>query len=245
MRLSRITISGIDHRSSYKDIFNLMQLSKKVELGVHLYPSEMEYGTKGYDWFSSLLNVSSKLDKPLNISAHLYVDWTYKFLDGLIIEELADWFYIIHNKSGEPVIKRWQLNFEGNPKDFVFYKMLNLISRYPDREFTISYDDRFKKQLSKLVKNTSRFSLIYNIKKQNVIPPVFDNIQQGYSGELNTDNIKKNLDKITAITPKFYEFWIEMNKEFIDKYKKTEFDFDNAQKFIINALKWSKINSKR
>ncbi|MBN1325265.1 MAG: hypothetical protein JW974_03540 [Alphaproteobacteria bacterium] len=247
MNISHITCSGLREETSYKNVFELLQLSEKVELAVNAYPSVMESGTRGNEWFSYLLEASSNLKKPLNLAVHVDYEWGNKFCNGLIDADLLDWFYMLNKKSGDPVIKRWQINFNGNPRDFSIYKIAKIISNYHDREFIFPYNDKLKKEISKLNATGVKFSLIYdtqhsyNNPQQRWLPPVFDNHKQGYSGGLSGENVSFNLDRISEQVPKNSEIWIQAYKNLINQ-EINEFDFARAKTFINNVLKWSKDN---
>jgi hypothetical protein len=231
-------------------VMELLNISEKVELGIQAHSFAMSYNMPRNVWFNELLNISAAAPKPLNIAIHVNYQWCSDFCHGELAPELLDWFYMTHKNTGQPVIKRWQLNIGDGTAGFDASKLSRIISNNPRREFIFPYNA--KKQfetgaISKLNRSGAEFSLLFDasygagITPGNWTRPAYKNHPQGYAGGLCGENIAQNLDKIAKVVPKDYETWIDAEGKLMTPGTR-RFDADRASDYITQTLKWLKTN---
>jgi hypothetical protein len=155
-----------------------------------------------------------------------------------------------HKNTGEPIIKRWQLNIGDGTKGFEVKKTADIISNYPGREFIFPFNNQKCEEtdaLSKLDLTGVDFSLLFDasygagISPENWSPPVYKNHPQGYAGGLWGGNIEQNLDKIAQTLPKGYEFWIDAEGKLMMPGTR-KFDIERGKDYVLKALDWLKRN---
>lgn len=243
MNLRYITCSGIREFTSYEKIIALLNLSKKVEIGIPANSYIMGNKQPGNEWLFDLLDISSEMENPLNISIHMDNDWAQLFCEkGIIPFDIVEWFFANSKQTDKPVVKRWKFDSGNNPKKFNTEKIVKIINKNPELEFIFSYYDSLKPKFSRLNDMGAKFSLIYNPYQnkpnQRWLPPVFDNHDQGYMGGLCSENVSFNMDKIFALVPKDSNIWVEAFRNLQKQNSSYEFDFDKAKAFVYNTLKW-------
>jgi len=247
-----ITCSDLREDIPPEKAIELLKISDKVELGIQAHPGAMNFGTPRMKWLVELLTISQKLFKPLNIAIHVNYDWCSDFCRGILAGELRYLFFSENKDTGEPLIKRWQLNIGDKTRGFDANKLSQITLNNPDREFIFPYNPGVAELISSLDKTGAAFSLLFDqsygfgITPQQWLPPVYSNHPQGYAGGLYGDNISLNLDKIAKLVPEDYEIWIDAEgKLMIPGAFPRQFDLDRGKDYILQTLKWLENNKIR
>jgi hypothetical protein len=246
MNIRYITCSDLREDVPFDKAVELLQISDRVELGIQVHSSAMRVGMPRNLWLNGLLAISADMPKPLNIAIHVNYDWCSDFCQGKIAPELLAWFDMMHKGTGEPIIKRWQLNIGDGTRGFDVRNTANIISDSSGREFIFPFNnqkDTETDSISKLDAAGVDFSLLFDasygagISPDNWSPPVYKNKPQGYAGGLWGGNIEQNLNIISKVIPENYEFWIDAEGKLMTPGTR-RFDIERGRDYIIKAIKW-------
>jgi hypothetical protein len=246
MNIRYITCSDLREDVPHEKAVELLNISDKVELGIQAHPPVMKEGMPRNSWFNGLLAISAGMPKPLNIALHVNYHWCSDFCRGWIAPELLDWMRMMHEGSGEPIIRRWQLNIGDWTEKVDVKRTAGIISDNPGREFIFPFNDKKPAEtdaVSRLDSAGANFSLLFDasygagVSPDNWAPPVYGNHPQGYAGGLCGENIGRNLDGIARLVPQEYEFWIDAEGRLM-KPGTRQFDIGRGKDYIIKALEW-------
>jgi hypothetical protein len=251
MNIRYITCSDPREDFPHKDAVDLLAVSPLVELGVQAHPSAMSAGMARNKWFSELLNISDSMEVPLNIAVHVNREWCAEFCQGLMSDEIKDWFRRRHAKTNAPLVRRWQLNIGSATCEFNAKNLAGIISDYGDREFIFPYNEKdgVKKAVSGLYKAGAKFSVLYDasggygMTPASWSPPVYENHPQGYAGGLCGENILENLDRISAVVPKDAEIWIDAEGKLKQFGSTRILDTARARDYVMKTLAWMERNN--
>lgn len=243
MYLRYITCSDPREHNPVSEIIKLGVIPS-AEVAVQCHPSKMDQGMARNVWFDQLMHQLYDV-KGMNLAIHINMEWASEIcLNGKIPEILAPWVYA-RNSSGNPIIKRIQINMPEfavqniNPK-----RVARLIAGLPRREFIFQYNDKTKSAVEKLHATGARFSLLFDASGgRGVAPkawqkPIYETHPMGYSGGLSPDNVIHNLRLINAIVPKNTPIWIDAEGRLKSNdlfNEKPRFDTELARQYVTRA----------
>ena len=260
MNLKYITCSDPREFNDIRDIVKLGQLSPRVEIAVQAHPSKMSTGMPRRLWFRDLLKHITRHNCYINLAVHVNREWCDEICrTGKIPEDLKEFFDLVSVYSMQPVIRRWQLNIPSETvKNINIDALKNLLNKNNDKEFIFQCNDNTKDVITKMHKQSARFSVLYDasggrgISPKHWSAPLFSNVSQGYSGGLSPENVGDNLSKIYTVTQipmaKYDknneivytledrdDIWIDAE----GKLKTDDrFDIARARQYVINAENW-------
>ena len=250
MKLRYITMSDPREDLPIAETLELLKLSPLAELGVQAHPHAMMYGLRRNAWFNNLMNSLENSGEMLNIALHINYQWCDDMCDNIIPYEVQNWLNRKNKKTGEPSIKRIQLNIGDGAYLFRPDKASRMIARFPDREFIFPYNERVANKMDALRKTGAKFSLLYDasygagVAPKTYEAPVWDNVNFGYAGGLSLDNVASNLNKINSVLPANYSTWIDAEGR-LRSSTWGGLDLDKARQYLQNALAWQKKNQTR
>lgn len=252
MNLRYITFSDPDENTPIEKLIELLKISEKVELAVQAMASTMSVDMPKYNWFDKLIELSESQEKPLNISMHVNYNWCDGFFGGQLSNELLYWFYSTNKFTGEPTIKRWQLNIGDNTKKYInMSKIIKIIKNHPDHEFIFPYNKKpdVNNVLKKLNDANVEFSVLFNSSygggklPDNWESPIYESHQHGYSGGISPENVYDNLNQIKNRVSDNYTTWVSARGKLV-KPGTRQFDIERAHTYISNTLEWNRKNNK-
>lgn len=249
MRLRYITMSDPREDLTIAETLELLKLSPLAELGVQAHPSAMMYGLNRYNWFANLLNAIDVSGESPNIALHINYEWCDRMCSNSVPYEIGCWLNRKNKKTGEPIIKRIQLNIGDYAYMFNAGKTSSLIASFPDHEFILPYNERVAPKMEALRKTGAKFNLLYDasygagVAPKTYKAPVWDNVNFGYAGGLSIDNVASNLSKINSVLPPDYSTWIDAEGR-LRSSMHGGLDLAKARTYLQNALAWQRINQK-
>jgi hypothetical protein len=164
--------------------------------------------------------------------------------EGIVPNELNWWLRVPNAYTGQPVVKRVQLNIGDYSNKFDVEKLSMLINKHANQEFIFPWNERVAKKIEALKQTGTKFSLLFDgsygagIEPDSWREPVYKDIPNGYAGGLGPGNVIKNLDKISTIVPKDYTTWIDAEGKLRDPKTTKSFTLELAEKYIENAIAW-------
>ena len=241
MDLRYITCSGPDESTSIDSLIKLAKQSKLIEIGV-IANSYIKKGKPQYDWFETLLHSQDISD--INMALHLTHDWCIDFCNNKISPEIQQWLNM-RDKTGKPIIRRWQLNIDNNMNLQQTDAIRNIIKSHPDKEFIFSLNNGpiVMSYIKKLYRTDVPFSLLYDSsygtgsRPDKWEEPHFAGHCHGYAGGLCGENVFENLDKISTVVPYIYKTWIDAEFN-LKKPGTIQFDVNRANDYITKSLLW-------
>ena len=226
-----------------EETLKLLKLSPLAELGVQAHPSAMMYGLKRNIWFNKLVDAIEVSQESPNIALHINYQWCDDMCNNVVPYEIGCWLNCKNKKTGEPIIKRIQLNVGDGAYLFRTQKARDLIARFPDREFILPYNTRVASKMQMLHGTGVKFNLLFDASygtgraPEKYEAPIYPDVNFGYAGGLSADNVCQNLDKINSVLPADYSTWIDAEGRLRNRIF-GEMDLEKAQKYLENALKW-------
>lgn len=250
MKLKYITCSDPREDTSVRSILNFVEKYPISELGVQAHPGPMSYKGRRRGWFNQIMFLCEQMSKQPNIALHINYEWCDCMCQGIIPYEIDKWIHANNEISGEPIIKRIQLNI-GDKTDFMNpEKLSELIKHHDKQEFILPYNPKVARQIESLKRTGAKFSLLFDgsygagISPEKWEKPVYEDIPNGYAGGLGPGNIAINLNKINKLLPKDYETWIDAEGRLRDTYETYSFSLGLAERYVQEAIKWQKQNTK-
>lgn len=246
MKLRYITCSDPREDISVQSILNFASKYPMSELGIQAHYGPMSQNHGRNIWFNKIIDLSKDMITPPNLALHVNYLWCDYMCEGIIPEELSKWIYATNIHTGQPVIKRIQLNIGDSTFTFNTPKLANLIKDHSKQEFIFPYNEHNAPKIEKLKETGAKFSLLFDgsygagISPDKWNKPVYEDIPNGYAGGLGPDNVSENLDKINEILPNDYVTWIDAEGRLRDKSTTHSFTLELAEKYIQNAIKWQK-----
>jgi hypothetical protein len=208
MKLRYVTFTGAGDDTPVKEMIEISLDYPMVEWGILL--SEQSMGAKSRfpsrAWMGSLAAHLELLGVPINLSGHLCGSWMRRLISLGITEEAKAavgplWDYF----------KRMQINFVGW-EDLVTPFMANALD--DDIEWILQNrnNDFVMPLLEKYPKMQTLFDTSGGRGKLPEFPwlPHYSRTFTGYAGGLNPDNIVEQLKRISEVTKKDTEIWIDM-----------------------------------
>lgn len=244
MKLRYITCSDPREDISAESLLNFTAKYPISEIGIQAHPGPMSFGRGRNKWFGEIMKKAQNMPTPPNIALHINYLWCDFMCEGLVPHELDWWLRVPNAYTGQPVIKRIQLNIGDLTNSFDANKLSVLINRHPKQEFIFPWNERTAQKIEKIKKTGAKFSLLFDasygagIEPNKWYAPVYKNIPNGYAGGLGPDNVAKNLDKINALLPQNYETWIDAEGKLRDRCTTESFTLELAEKYLQNALAW-------
>lgn len=244
MKLRYITCSDPREDIPVESLLNFTAKYPIAEIGVQAHRGPMSFEKGRNKWFGEIMKKAQNMPTPPNIALHINYTWCDYMCEGLVPNELDWWLRVPNTFSGQPVIKRIQLNIGDLTNSFDANKLSVLINRHPKQEFIFPWNERTARKIEKLKETGAKFSLLFDgsygagIEPNTWYAPVYKNIPNGYAGGLGPDNVAKNLDKINAILPQGYETWIDAEGKLRDRHTTGSFTLELAEKYLQNALAW-------
>lgn len=245
MKIRYITCSDLRECVPHDDAVNLLRISPRAELGIQAHPKDMEHGQPRHVWMEKLVKISEFADGPLNIAVHVNYNWCTDMCNGVVAPELRKWLDSQNRNNGAPTIRRWQLNIGFGTGRLDEEKIARLVEEYRDREWIFPFNKNTAENIAVLKRAGVPFSLLFDASggagrsPDSWRAPVYDDIPQGYSGGLGPDNVRDNLDRISAVVPIEREIWIDAEGRLM-KPGTREFDRLRGAGYINRALCWEK-----
>lgn len=232
MKITTITVTGVDDSTAIEDIIRISERFPLVEFGILL--SRKQIGRSRFpsaEWLRKLYSVP----KTVRLSGHICGQWVREIFEGkwpvMEFESLLglDFF----NRFG-----RWQLNTHGHAHDWNS-DFLRFISGIPG-QIIFQYDG----------KNTDVLTAAKALGIENIAalfdlshgagalpeswPRNLDGIRCGYAGGLSPDNVSRECHRI-GVAAGNSEVWIDAETRLRsdnDQY----FEISKVEQFITNAL---------
>lgn len=244
MRLKTITCSGANEHNAIEPLIMMLSKYPKAELGIQVSGKKAAFATARYWWLQALRNAMDVSYK-VPVALHINSDWVERFCQGDIASELETWLNYSRLASGEPFIKRVQLNFKIGRETPDLKKMLTAIERCPHQRFIFSYNPENATFIRQVYETGLEFDLLYDsshgegILAESYPPPVFTDITQGYAGGLSAENVNEKLWQISKSLPIGYEFNIDAEGRL--KGEDGHFSLEKARKYLKVASQWDAI----
>lgn len=244
MKLRYITCSDPREDIPVESLLNFMAKYPISEIGVQAHPGPMSFDNGRNKWFGEIMKKAQNMQTAPNIALHVNYAWCDYMCEGLVPYELDWWLRVPNIYSGQPVVKRIQLNIGDFSNKFDVKKLTFLMKRHPKQEFIFPWNERVAKEIDTLKQNGAKFSLLFDgsygagIEPEKWQKPVYNDVPNGYAGGLGPDNVAKNLDKINAILPENYATWIDAEGKLRDRQTTGSFTLELAEKYLQNALNW-------
>ena len=244
MKLRYITCSDPREDIPVESLLNFTAKYPISEIGVQAHPGPMSFERNRNKWFGEIVKKAQNMPTPPNIALHINYHWCDFMCEGIVPNELNWWLRVPNAYTGQPVIKRIQLNIGDYSNKFDAEKLSMLINKHTNQEFIFPWNERVAKKIEMLKQTGTKFSLLFDgsygagIEPSAWYAPVYKNIPNGYAGGLGPDNVAKNLDKINAILPQNYETWIDAEGKLRDRHTTRSFTLELAEKYLQNALAW-------
>ena len=240
MKLKCVTCSGANEHTNIEKLVNLFyNYNDKASIGIQVSGKKSSYGMARYWWIKSLCYYLREQEINLNIALHLNQDWVERFCSGDVPDELTE-FLSLTFSDGEPFIRAIQLNFKiGREKEPKVATLVRMMKLYSDQIFIISYNDSNAKFVQQLYETGAKFELLFDasfgegIAPEERLPPVFDNIPQGYAGGLSPENVADEIDKISKVIAGDGYFSIDAEGKL--KGDDGHFSLERCRAFLENA----------
>ena len=246
MQIEYISCSGPSFYNSCEELLSLLKDYPKAEIGLQLFAKKYYKNSERYNWIVELAQELQKQPTSLKAALHINEQWCEDFANGKISEEIQTFLNFSHF-SGEPVFQRIQLNFLLTREKVSSVETLaNTIKSFPKHRFIMSYNPTNAEFMQQLHKKDVIFDNLYDcsfgegIIAENYSPPAFKNLLQGYAGGLGADNIKQELDKISAVIPQQTTIYVDAQGK-LEEGRRI-FSTPKARAFIENILEWEKEN---
>ncbi len=208
MKLKCVTCSGANEHTNIEKLVDLFyNYNDKACIGIQVSGRKASFASARFWWIKALCYHLREQEVNLNISLHLNQDWVERFCSGDVPLEVEH-FLSLTLADGTPFISSVQLNFmigrEKEPKVDTLFRMMK---KYRDQTFIISYNEKNADFVKRLHETGAKFELLYDssfgegIAPENRLPPVFNDIPQGYAGGLSPENVASEIDKIDQVIP--------------------------------------------
>lgn len=205
--LTRVTITGADDSIHPGDLKIFTKLYPFIEWGILV--SKKNFGVPRYptlNWLNQLKEVKDTNIGSFNLSCHLCGRYVRELVIGkdTAIQELGDLWNIF---------ERIQINFHGI-KHNTTEDMINLLLKYPEKEFIFQYDDVNIDAVHMAYKAGVNCSALFDRSGGAGIlpdewPEPIEGIKCGYAGGLSPHNLEKQIKIIENIVGD-EPFWIDM-----------------------------------
>ena len=188
MKLKYITCSDPQENISVPSILNFAERYPMVELGIQAQPGPMSYDGRRNAWFKQIVYVCSQMSIQPNIALHINYEWCDCMCHDVIPLEIAEFIQARNKLTGEPVIKRIQLNIGDRTNIFNPDALAKLIKRQKDQEFILPYNEKVAPLIKQLKPTGAKFLLLFDtsygagIEPESWQPPVYKDIPTGYAG---------------------------------------------------------------
>ena len=244
MKLRYITCSDPREDIPVESMLNFITKYPISEIGVQAHPGPMSFNQSRNKWFDQIVKAAQNMPSPPNIALHINYHWCDYMCEGIVPNELNWWLRVPNAYTGQPVIKRVQLNIGDYSNKFDVEKLSMLINKHDNQEFIFPWNESKAKKIEALKQTGTKFSLLFDgsygagIEPDSWREPVYKDIPNGYAGGLGPGNVIKNLDKISTIVPKDYTTWIDAEGKLRDPKTTESFTLELAEKYIENAIAW-------
>lgn len=244
MELRYITCSDPREDIPVDSMLNFTAKYPISEIGVQAHSGPMSFGCGRNKWFGEIMKKAQNMPTPPNIALHINYNWCDLMCKGIVPNELNSWLQVSNTHTGQPVIKRIQLNIGDFSDKFDAKQLSALINKHANQEFIFPWNEHVARKIETLKQTGTKFSLLFDgsygagIEPESWRVPVYKNIPNGYAGGLGPDNVAKNLGKINAILPQNYETWIDAEGKLRDRRTTRSFTLELAEKYLQNALAW-------
>lgn len=241
MYLKFISCSGANEHTDIDGLLVLLsRFSKKAEACIQVSGKKCSFGSARYWWLNALYYKAMMTNVQANFALHLNQDWVERFCSGENISELSE-FLGWENCAGKPFFGRVQLNFRiGREKTPDANTLMAVIAQYPEIRFILSYNDSNAEFIGNLYQKGMQFDCLYDnshgegISPEHYVSPVFDDILQGYSGGISSENVISVLHNISCSVSDDREIFIDAEGKL--KGDDGHFCLEKCKKYIENAL---------
>lgn len=246
MMLEIITCSGANEYTDIDLLVSLLQRYPRAELGIQVSGKKAAFSTARYWWIETLFKTMVEKMYLFSISLHINNDWVESFCQGQVPKELDKWLNTYHFATGEPFIKRVQLNFKiGREKTPDLTKLLQAIESCPKQRFIFSYNESNVAFIQQVYESGLKFDLLCDdshgegILPDNYSSPVYPDIMQGYAGGLSPENVTEKLWQICKVVPLCKKFTIDAEGKLKDE--SGHFSLKKCEKYLEKASHWDEI----
>ena len=244
MEIHVVTCSGANEHTDFVGLFNLVEQNPAidVEIGIPVSGSNASYGTAKFWWLKALYYYQLSTKKTIDLSLHLCCDWVESFCKGDVPDEV-DELLSLRNHDGLHFISAVQLNFKvGREKAPKLTHLIEVLKRYPDQQFILSYNDNNAETIAQLRDRGMDFDVLYDDSfgggqlPKHWKKPVFTDVMQGYSGGFSPENVYAELEKISKVVPKKRSVFIDA--EGLLKGPDGYFCLKRADMFVKEVVRW-------
>lgn len=210
MKLSKVTMTGADDSTKQESLFELSAKYPYAEWAILL--SRNSAGRNRFpslNWMNRLSELDSDFyDFEMQYAGHLCGSYVREFLMGNtgFIKEIGDIWELF---------QRIQINTHGIGHEYDKKGLLNVLAKYPEKEFIFQYDNANKEILDYVVANSSAsVSALFDLSHGAGILPEewplpIDGVKCGYAGGLSPDNVNEQIKLIESKIDDA-EIWIDM-----------------------------------
>lgn len=242
MKLRCITCSGANEHLDVRDLLLSFGGKPFVELGIQVCDAKGGVNTERYFWLYNLYEAIKSSRYLFNVALHLNKDWVERFCEMDFPSELVS-FLTLKTGANDYFIKRVQLNFKvGREKSPNVEKLIKAMTYFPNQRFILSYNESNAEIIEQVYKSGVVFDCLFdNSFGEGIVPnkrptPVFSGVLHGYAGGLSPENVRDELDKLSAILPEDEIIFIDAEGKLKDD--NGIFSLSKAQSFFQNASKY-------
>ncbi len=230
-----VTITGADNSIDVKQLVPLSMKYPFVEWGILV--SRKNFGVPRYprlSWIKELADVKREYD--LKLSCHLCGFYVRELSQGkdIAMQDLKDVWNIFD---------RVQINFHAMTHDFNVNAMIDLLLKYPEKEFIFQYDD-VNNRIVQLAHDAGvNCSALFDTSGgvgilPNEWPDPLKGIKCGYAGGISPNNIEDQIKLIDAKTSNI-ETWIDMETH-VRSVNDKLFDLFKVEQCLTLSSSWIK-----
>lgn len=206
MKIKAIVVSGANEYTQIPSMLRIFSTYPQAEIGVQVSGKKASEHSARYWWLNALYYAMLTVPKKVSVALHVNSDWVEDFGQGIVAPEIETWLSYCLLNTGEPFIKRVQLNFKvGREKTPNINALCYAMSRFPQQRFILSYNEANAEIITKLHELGIKFDCLYDgsfgegiIPNERLAPP-FEDVLQGYAGGISMENVEAELDKIAQV----------------------------------------------
>ena len=246
MKIKFITCSGTNEHTDIQGLVNLLSTYQQAEAGIQIWEDKCAAHMPRYHWIKELHAYLNDKKQIVNLAAHINRGWVEGFCAGNLAPELEE-ILNLQDYQGNKFIKRLQLNFKiGREKKPDINRLIDTIKRFPKQRVILSYNSSNAELINQIYSQGIMFDVLFDASFGAGIMPkerekaAFSDRLQGYAGGLGPDNIADELAKISAVTPKNAEIYIDAQGRLEDDNQ--HLSLEKCHAYISNALTWQTQN---
>ena len=150
MKLRYITCSDPREDIPVESLLNFTEKYPIAEIGVQAHPGPMSFDRARNKWFGEIIKKAQNMPTPPNIALHINYHWCDHMCEGFIPNELDWWLRVPNAYTGQPVVKRIQLNIGDYTNKFDVKKLNELMNQHKKQEFIFPWNNRVANKIETL-----------------------------------------------------------------------------------------------